>query len=138
MDILVEVGQINFNPFSALIDSNNIIYYHDTFTDSIKKKDLKYIPLEKPVNYYNSEAELPVGMEIKNWMYDEENDCIYAISYTSGKLLTIDPKNLTIKNERYVGEKPLDMDIYNNTIYITLKGESKIAIIEDMHRCYTA
>ncbi|PAB56634.1 S-layer homology domain-containing protein [Anaeromicrobium sediminis] len=130
----LKIGDLPFKSFLTLMDSNHVIYYHDRFTDSIKKMDLKSISLEKPVNYYNSQAELPVDMEIKNWMYSEKNDCIYAISTVTGKLLTIDPKNLTIKNERYVGEKPFDMDIYDNKIYITLKGESKIAIIDDMHR----
>lgn len=128
----LELGVLPFDSYMILVDSNNNIYYYDKENTAIKVSHLSSVTMDEPLNHYNSQAMLPLSMEIDDWVYNEDNNFIYAISSATGKLLFIDNNDFTVKSELYVGEIPSDIEVYNNKVYVSLYGEGKVAIIDDI------
>ncbi|GGD91312.1 hypothetical protein GCM10010911_57520 [Paenibacillus nasutitermitis] len=107
----------------ALMDSNQNVYIFSYQTISKTKIELPALSYD---GHTPSVNQLDLRSPITQWVSD--NNHIYALS-TENTLLTINKDTMTVDKESYIGSKPVDLDLYNGSLYIANNGSSSIGIV---------
>lgn len=68
--------------------------------------------------------------KLTDWVLDEANHNIYAISQEGNKLLKIDTQTMSIVNQVNIGSEPSDIKLSNGKLYIALSGSTKVVIVD--------
>ena len=107
------------NGYTYLLDSQRKIY----------RMKLNY-DLDVTMHHSSNQYELVVDEPLTQWVSDDENGYIYAISREHNKLLFIKTSNLEVTKEIYIGSEPSDIELSNGMLYISLFGANKIVIVD--------
>jgi len=106
----------------AAMDSEQNVYTVSYQTISKTKVELPELPYGGHSSTIN---QVNLRIPITQWVSD--SDHIYAISIDN-TLLTINKETMTVENESYVGSKPVDIDRFNDKLYVANNGSSSISI----------
>lgn len=112
----------------AVTDTANNTYLFDETAKSIRKVQLTD---KLPVGTYtpaNNRLNLP--FKLIDWVYDEQNDTIYAISQDGNRLLYLNAGTLEVTREVFVGSAPSDIDLVDGKLYIALSGATKAVVYD--------
>ncbi|MFD2044468.1 hypothetical protein ACFSTA_09085 [Ornithinibacillus salinisoli] len=73
---------------------------------------------------------LNLNQQIDDWVVDETNSRIYAISESSNELIFIDTETMNVVERKIIGAIPTDIELVDGKLYIALFGGTKIAVTE--------
>ncbi len=107
-------------------DSSGTMYGY--YYNKLTKLRVNVLPAET-ADFSKSGNEIKMDDEMTDWVYDEPNDKIYAISKFANKLFVIDPKTYTVEKAMFIGSRPMDIELKNGKIYVALYGATKIAVL---------
>ncbi|OPA79120.1 hypothetical protein BVG16_08455 [Paenibacillus selenitireducens] len=71
-----------------------------------------------------------MSSSVTDWVYDANAGSIYTISSAENKLIFLNAQDLSVEKELFVGSKPLDIEQYDNELYIALSGASFIQVVD--------
>jgi hypothetical protein len=111
----------------ALMDSQNNVYLFDPNALCIRKETLN-LNLDPSMQHQYETDKVTLDESLTDWVFDETNGRIYAVSEETNRLLYIRANDLTVEAEKYIGSRPSDIDLYNGTLYIALAGATKVAV----------
>ncbi|TFB14218.1 S-layer homology domain-containing protein [Filobacillus milosensis] len=124
------VHEFSFDAKLAFAPSMNEVYLYDEYSNTIHKKSFNlpttlvqnsYTPLNKKVS---------LNHEFTDWVIDETNGKLYAISMSDNTLMTFDATTLEKLDEQSVGSFPSDIDLVNGKLYIANFGGTKVNVID--------
>lgn len=132
--VVTEKGIYDRNTFSEigtveadiLIDRFGYVYYY-TEDNKIGKESWD-LSLVFDGYYEHEDGLLSFYYNIDDFVFDHSNKRIYAISREENKLYYIDPENLAVEHEMFIGSNPTDIELYNGKIYVALSGATKVAV----------
>ncbi|MDV2583035.1 YncE family protein [Alkalibacillus haloalkaliphilus] len=108
------------------INSELILY--NSNNNSIVKNQVNYEEPSFESVYSNGKLGLNDGIE--QWIYDEDEELIYALSGITHNLVIIDPETMEVLGTKFVGSYPTNFDLIDGKLYIALAGATKIAVTE--------
>lgn len=108
------------------IDSSRNIY--SFYYNKLTKFRVNVFP-DETKDIEKAESQIKVEKGITDWVYDKNNEKIYAISKATNKLFFIDAKTYNVEKEVFVGAQPIDIQLHNGKIYVALFGAHKIAVV---------
>jgi len=79
-------------------------------------------------------AELRIGQTIDDWLHDETNGYIYAVSKSVNKLYFIRLSDFQIEKELLVGSGPSDVVLAGGKLYIPLSGSTTVAVVDPVQK----
>lgn len=109
-----------------LLVGNGALYLYNAVDGTILKSAASFtapaLQFNGPVNYKLS---LPV---LQDWVMDEENKKIYAISKHDNLLLFINSETLEVEHARFIGSMPTDIDLVDHKLYIANYGGTNVSV----------
>lgn len=121
-----KVGLISAGTTHVLV-SGESKYFYNANNHTIQEVNPTYTEPTVETNTMNNK--LLLNQEVHDWVVDESNQRIFALSEGSNELLTIDTNTMTILERRVIGAIPTDIELINNQLYIALSGATKIAVV---------
>lgn len=118
----------------ALLDSANNMYLWNTSSNALQKENLDLTLPPAKGNYQRSGNQLILDKKISDWVYDEVNGYIYAVSLEANRLMFIRARDLVVEDEMYIGSQPSDVDLYNGQLYVALSGSTKIVVADPLQK----
>ncbi|MTI71143.1 MAG: S-layer homology domain-containing protein [Firmicutes bacterium] len=82
----------------------------------------------------NEVTNIKLDTHITNWVYDNNNDNIYAINKQNSELIIIDSNDFKILDTKELKEKPIDIKVYENKIYIAFENTKKIDVFDTKNK----
>ncbi|QNK57746.1 S-layer homology domain-containing protein [Paenibacillus sp. PAMC21692] len=67
---------------------------------------------------------------IDSWTTSDSDPNIYLVSSYTNELAVLRKADFSLQHKRYVGSKPTDISLLNGKLYIALRGETHIGIID--------
>ncbi|MEW9701976.1 S-layer homology domain-containing protein [Paenibacillus sp. SI8] len=80
--------------------------------------------------YAAAPSSLTLQDPIREWIMDEANGYIYAVSPSSNKLLFIRLSDFTVEKQLVLNSTPSDLVQFGGKLYVALSGEYYIAVID--------
>jgi len=114
---------------AAILSDNTLILYND----DNKQLEVQTLDFDSTYTTQDSSFFHEISLEdstITDWIFDETNSKIYAISKDQNKLMEIDPATEVVTRELIIGSKPSDIEIYEGKLYIPLFGSTMIAVVD--------
>ncbi|WP_261131741.1 S-layer homology domain-containing protein [Bacillus sp. Marseille-Q3570] len=125
-----KVEMLPFETEYILVPSMTEVYLFDADNMSIHKKSYA-LPTSLTVQQYPVQNQkVTLNQDLTDWVLDETNEKIYAISEGTNKLLTIDAATLEVKKEQTVGSFPSDIDLVDGKLFIADFGSTYITVID--------
>jgi hypothetical protein len=104
-----------------VFDDNNMTIYKESYS----------LPTTLPTQTYTiANQKLPLNDDITDWVADDTNGKIYAISQSANKLLTIDMATMAVTQEQSIGSAPSDIDLVSGKLYIADFGGTTITVVD--------
>ncbi|MRG87602.1 YncE family protein [Salinibacillus xinjiangensis] len=98
-------------------DDHTITIHNDTFSaPSVESEVLN--------------NKLLLDQQVDDWVMDETNNRIYAISESSNELIYIDTNTMKVVARQFIGSIPTDIEYLDGKLYIALFGGTKVAVTE--------
>ncbi|MTI66219.1 MAG: S-layer homology domain-containing protein [Firmicutes bacterium] len=82
----------------------------------------------------NEVTNIKLDTHINSWVYDNNHDNIYAINKQNSELIVIDSNDFKILNTKELKEKPIDIKVYENKIYIAFENTKKIVVFDTKNK----
>jgi hypothetical protein len=117
---------------NVLMDSAESLYSYDNNQRKIKKVKLN-VTFDHTTETAAAEKSLRIAAELSDWVYDEDNNKIYAISKNKNRLYYINASTFDVENEVSIGSQPVDIEMNNGTLYVALMGATKIAVANTVY-----
>lgn len=80
--------------------------------------------------YTTQNQKLTLNQDIDDWVLDEDQGILYAISKGNNTLLTIDVATLEVLDEKSIGSYPSDIDLVDGKLYIANSGSTSINVVD--------
>jgi hypothetical protein len=80
------------------------------------------------------EQHLYLRKNLNEWILDEKNRLIYAISDESKSILFLHQDNLTMEKEIVLESKPTDIELYQGKLYIPLPDLKQILVVDPISK----
>jgi hypothetical protein len=109
-----------------LLVGNGELYLYNAADGTIQKSAASFTAPAAQFNEpVNNKLSLPV---LQDWVMDEANKKIYAISKHDNLLLYINSETLEVEHARFIGSMPTDIDLVGNQLYIANYGGTNISV----------
>lgn len=125
-DTFRKVGTIPSNITQVLSDGTIRLTY-DSQHKTIQLNTDSYADQTTTTQFQNNK--LSLNQNLDQWIFDEDNQRIYAISTNENQLLIINSDTMDVIEKRFIGSAPTDIELLDNTLYIALAGSTKIATL---------
>jgi hypothetical protein len=112
----------------VMVDRHDNVYYYAE--DETIKREKFSLSLDDEERFWYEKNKIAFENAISDWVFDQENNMIYAVSKDANKLYYIQANDLTVKHEMFIGSMPTDIEMYNGKLYVGLYGATKIAVTD--------
>ncbi|SFT21931.1 S-layer homology domain-containing protein [Paenibacillus sp. BC26] len=73
---------------------------------------------------------LQSNYKIDSWATDESTPYLYAVSSETNELAVINKDDFSLVDKRYIGSKPVHIALRDGKLYIALRGETYIGVLD--------
>ncbi|MCM3125062.1 MULTISPECIES: YncE family protein [unclassified Mesobacillus] len=124
-DTYQKVHSFSFKVEELLV-GNGELYLYNVTDGTIQKSTASFTAPAAQFNEpVNNKLSLP---PLQDWVMDEANKKIYAISKHDNLLLYINSETLEVEHARFIGSMPTDIDRVGNQLYIANYGGTNISV----------
>ncbi len=111
-----------------LMDGQQNLFVYSSDDQKIRRVILSVDP-NKPTEFLRSENQLKLSAPLTDWVHDEKNGMIYAVSEQKNTLYYIRTNDLSVTHEIPIGSNPVDIEMHGDKLYVALWGATKVAIV---------
>jgi hypothetical protein len=127
-DRFVKIALLPFTASQAVMDSTGNVYAFNASTQTLQKTQLD-LSL-KASSYQPLGSKLVLDKKLTDWVLDDANGYLYAVSAESNRLLFIRTSDMTVDSELYIGSKPSDIELSGGKLYVALGGATKMVVVD--------
>lgn len=130
-DTGVKLADLPYEVTHGLLGDDGTVYLYDS-SYSHSSVESFTLDLSHPYTMQtNSRINfLSTSDSISAWTTDDSTPYIYAVSKATNECLVIRKSDMTVIRKQVIGANPTDIKLQNGKLYITLRGETHIAVVD--------
>ncbi|OAS21292.1 S-layer homology domain-containing protein [Paenibacillus oryzisoli] len=130
-DTGVKLADLPYEVTHGLLGDNGTVYLYDS---SYSHSSVESFTLDLTHPYTmqtNSHTNfISTSDSISAWTTDDSTPYIYAVSKATNECLVIRKSDMTVIRKQVIGANPTDIKLQNGKLYIALRGETHIAVVD--------
>ncbi|HYK75226.1 MAG TPA: hypothetical protein VEV44_19185, partial [Pseudoneobacillus sp.] len=101
-------------------------YLFKSTDHKIYKYNFAFAATTSEYTHVNNKLDMPYSLT--DWVMDEANHKLFAISQTTNQLYVINTETFQLESQQFIGSMPSDIDLHNGNLYVSNSGGTNITI----------